>query len=365
VRFAVHRPGCPVASPRSHSVPRRDIPGRIYVRVIGETAGCASEPRLALARVRVHVPACRAALACIYGAYLFHSSGSFLAHPAHQQAPAGPQDSAVEPGLSADVPPRIPSGPLGRARHVPDLQVLHAYQVEPACKVRAGLLHPVFASVCLAGAQPGDGEPQPPAAIRTPFSAGQLALQSTQPSALRHGQAGDTQQLARGKGRADNDAAVNANSLTITRCGNRLRDGGEGDMPAPGPVHRYPVGLGAWGHGAGPAEPNPARLRYPDLAGLAAEPSHLPELNGDNAEPLVSPSFPPCGPATGPGEKIGYSPSEVPPAVTFQHDLLGRRGEQAVPTHTNTLANTADIYGEVKRRFLPGLKAGVSAPQSR
>jgi len=32
--------------------------------------------------------------------------------------------------------------------------------------------------------------------------------------------------------------------------------------------------------------------------------------------------------------------------------------------HANTLANTTDISGEVKRRFLPDLKAGVSTPPS-
>jgi hypothetical protein len=61
--------------------------------------------------------------------------------------------------------------------------------------------------------------------------------------------------------------------------------------------------------------------------------------------------------------KVPYVPSVA--AVTSQHDLLGGRGEQPVPGHANTLANAADIYGEVKRRFLPGLKAGVSAPLSR
>ena len=41
VRFAVHGPGNPVASPRSHGVPRRDVDGRVHVRVAGETAGSA------------------------------------------------------------------------------------------------------------------------------------------------------------------------------------------------------------------------------------------------------------------------------------------------------------------------------------
>jgi hypothetical protein len=61
--------------------------------------------------------------------------------------------------------------------------------------------------------------------------------------------------------------------------------------------------------------------------------------------------------------KVPYIPGVA--AVTSQHDLLGGCGEQPVSRHANTLANTADIYGEVKRRYLPGLKAGVSAPQSR
>ncbi len=47
-----------------------------------------------------------------------------------------------------------------------------------------------------------------------------------------------------------------------------------------------------------------------------------------------------------------------------QDRFLGGRGEQTVPGHANILANTTDISGEVKRRFPPGLKAGVSTPLS-
>jgi glucose 1-dehydrogenase len=43
MRFAVHGPGCPVASPRSHGVPRRDVDGRVHISVAGETAGSAPE----------------------------------------------------------------------------------------------------------------------------------------------------------------------------------------------------------------------------------------------------------------------------------------------------------------------------------
>jgi hypothetical protein len=40
-------------------------------------------------------------------------------------------------------------------------------------------------------------------------------------------------------------------------------------------------------------------------------------------------------------------------AVVPQHRFLGRRGDQPVPGHTNTLSGTADISGEVTRRFVP------------
>ena len=52
-------------------------------------------------------------------------------------------------------------------------------------------------------------------------------------------------------------------------------------------------------------------------------------------------------------------------AVVPQRCLLGGRGKQTVPGHTNTLANTTDISREVKRRFLPGLNDGVSTPRPR
>src|SRR6266700_5384963 len=155
VRFAVHRPGCPVASPRSHGVPRRDVDGRVHIRVAGETAGRAPEPRLALTRVPVHLPARRAPLAREHGSDLLHPAGGLVLQAADQQAPPRTQDAPVQPGLLPDVPawalPRAPRRP----GHLRDLQVLDPDQVEPAREVRAGLLRPVLTPVRLAGLQPG------------------------------------------------------------------------------------------------------------------------------------------------------------------------------------------------------------------
>src|SRR5487761_1843243 len=63
LRFAVHGPGIPVASPRFHGVPRRDVACRVHVRVAGVPAGRAPEDRLALAVLPGDVPARTATLA--------------------------------------------------------------------------------------------------------------------------------------------------------------------------------------------------------------------------------------------------------------------------------------------------------------
>jgi hypothetical protein len=204
-----------------------------------------------------------------------------------------------------------------------------------------------------------------------------------------------------------------------TACRDRRGDHGERDMPPAGPVLGHPVGLRAFGHGAGPAEPYPSGFGHPDLADVAGDAADipLPAAPPGDAESLVPPGLAPRRP---PGrvarvEERGHRLSEVaqgllldglgaggqprvlragggelpallqvagsalPAGVTVgvlldgqvphvpgvaavvpQHRFLGGGGEQAVPGHANTLASTTDISGKVTRRFLPGLKAGVT-----
>jgi len=59
--------------------------------------------------------------------------------------------------------------------------------------------------------------------------------------------------------------------------------------------------------------------------------------------------------------EVPYVPSMT--AVIPEHGLLGGGREQAVPSHTNALSTDTDISEEVKRRFLLGLKKGISAPR--
>src|SRR5450631_1519840 len=105
---------------------------------------------------------------------------------------AHPTLGKVEAGLLADVPAGIAGRSPGGAGHVPDLEVLDPDHVEPARDVGAGLLGPVLAPVRLAGFQPGDRVPDPPAAVRAAPGAGELTLQPQHPGACRAAQPGYT-----------------------------------------------------------------------------------------------------------------------------------------------------------------------------
>src|SRR5579864_5635437 len=94
--FAVRRPGNPVASPRSHGVPRRDVHGCVYVSVAGKAAGSAPEPRLALARFPVHVPARAATLRGVMRLDLLDPLSRLVLESAGQQAPSSGQDLPVQ-----------------------------------------------------------------------------------------------------------------------------------------------------------------------------------------------------------------------------------------------------------------------------
>jgi uncharacterized protein len=202
LRFAVHRPGCPVASPRSRGVPRRDVPSCVHVGVDRQAAGAAPEPRLALSRFRVAVPAARAGLRRVRGIDLLYSPGRFLLQAAHQQAPARSQDLPVKPSLGVDLPTRVLLGTFGRPGHVPDLQVLDPDYVETTGDVRAGLLRPVLAPIGLADLQPGDRVLHLPAAARAAPRPGEPPLQPHHAFSLRCRQARHVQQFPGGQGRA-------------------------------------------------------------------------------------------------------------------------------------------------------------------
>ena len=315
----------------------------------GETAGSAPEDGLALTRVPVHLPARRAALARVMRLDLLHPAGRLLLQAAHQQPPPGPQDLAVEPGLGADVPARVPRRAFRRSGHVLDLQVFDSDHVEAPRDVRAGLLHPVLAPVTLPGAQPGDRVPHPPAASRAGSRPGEPPLQAPQPLPLPRDQARHMQQLTRRQGRADSNAPVNAHHLAVAWRRDRIGNGREGDMPAPGPVHPHPVGLHPRRHRAGPAEPHPPGLRHPDLADLPGHPAHvpLPPAPPGDPEPFIPSGLAPRRP---PGrvtrvEERGHRLAEV-----AQRLLLHRLGAGGQPRVLRSRLGELPALLQVARR---------------
>jgi hypothetical protein len=420
LRFAVHWPGCPVASPRSHGVPRRDVPGRIDVSVAGETAGIAPEGGLALARTPVHVPTGRAALAGKSWPYLLHPTRRFVFQTANKQTPAGSQYLPVEAGFGANVSAWIPRSAPRRAGHSVDPEVLYADHVETPSDVRGGFLYPVLAPVRLTGPQPGNHAPDPCAAVRALPCASQFPLESGQSLLLARGEPRGMQRLPCRQGSADGHASINSNCFAVTWCRDRIGNNRECDMPAPGLVHRHPIRLDTRRHRARPAEPHPADLRNPDFTGFQAQSPHMRELDGHDPEAFIPPGLPP---RWAPGRVIRvevgiYSLGEVPQglllnhlrprsqprllspsmrelptllqiarstlaiglpvgmllngqvphvagvrAVASKHCLLGGRGLQPVSRHTNTLAKPTDISEGGEAAFPPRLETGTTAPR--
>lgn len=128
--FAVQWPGIPVASPRFHGASRRDVSGRVYIRVAGKTAGHALVEGLVLATLPCYVPARAAALRRVRRWYLFNPSVCFLLQPSDQNAPARTQNAVVQRGFLRHVPARSFRCSLRRAGHRLKLQVFDADYVE-------------------------------------------------------------------------------------------------------------------------------------------------------------------------------------------------------------------------------------------
>jgi len=419
LRFAVQPPWKTRASPRSHGVPRRDVPGRVHISVERVTAGHTGEEGLALAALRCDVPARRASLARKRGIDLLHPARGLIFQSTNQQTPAGPQDRAVQPGLLSDLPAGSLGGSPSRTRHIADFQILNPDHVETSCQIRAGLLGPVLARVRFACFQSGDGQLHADAAARAAFGPRQPTLKTAEPALACGPKPRRSEQFARRQGSRDSYTTVDADDHACARTWDRLRNCSERDVPAARPVPGHSVRLRR-GDGAGPAKPNPSRLRYPDLAGLPAEPLDLPRPERHDSESLIAPCLAPRRLTVGACEEVRHRLSEIPQrllldhlaahaqpsvlragdgelaallsvprhtgaswpppgllldcqvphepgvgAVVPQDDLLVRRRVEAVPGHANTLANASVILREVKRRCIPGLEAEVSTPRPR
>ena len=407
LRFAVHRLGNPIASPRSHRMPCGDVSSRVHVGVAGERAGSAPKDGLALARLPVHMAAAAAALASERGVEQLDAAGSLLIQAADQQSPPRGEDLSVQSGLLANAVPRFANGPLGTPRHSLDTQALDANQIESVHQVGACPLTPVLAGIGLPGPEAGDGD----SGLGAPFTAAlrgsQPAFQQAQAPLARPAQARAAQQFTIGQGCAHSYATVNADDLAGARAFDRLRVRSEGNMPATRTVQSDPKGLHAIGDGTGPAESDPATFWDENLPNSSVQPANVLGLDRDDTEPFVASGLAPRRLAVRTSEEILHCPVKVSQSLLLHHlaadgqpsmflprggellallqiarcicppwapprlllagkvphqpcmramlphcCLIGSRREQAVSGHAKTLSSTADIPEEVKRRVL-------------
>ncbi len=408
MRFAIHRQGNPVASSRSHDVPRRDVLGRVHISVDHQATGAAPESRLALSRFRVAVPAARAGLRRVRGIDPLDPAGCFVLQAAYQQSPSGSQDAPIQPGLCANVSARRLHATARGATHIDDLEVLDTDHVEPARQVCTGLLDPILSPVRLASLQLGNGNLYLAATVRAGFGAGEFPLQQQQSVPLTSGQPRHGQQISRRQSRRYRDTPIDPDDFAIAWCGNRAGRRCKGNVPPSRTVTRNAVGHHARRHRARPTESYPPDLRNPYLTDLAGYAFQLPlPAAAYNPESFVPASLAPCGLAcwvvrVEEGDhRLGEIPQGLllhclrsrtkpcvlrsrlrelsallyvtrsaraawaPVRVLFdgqipyksgvvtvipQQCLLIGRWDQSVTGHANTLTTTTDIYGEVTRR---------------
>jgi hypothetical protein len=419
LRFAVHRPGNPVASPRSHRMSCGKVSGRVHVRIAGEGACSAPEDGLALARLPVHMPAGTASLTGECRVESLDPAGSLFIQAADQQPPPGGEDLSIQSGLLAHPLPGVACGPLCAPGHALDVQALDANQIEPARQVSAGLLTPVLTGIGSPGLEAGNGDSRLDSPSTATLRASQPAVQQAQTPLARPTQPGAAQQFTVGQSCAHGDAAVNAGNLTGARACDRLWDRSEGDMPPASMVQPDPERLDAFGDGTGPAESDPAAFWDKQLPDSAVQPPHVLRFDRDDAEPFVASGLAPRRPAMGTSKEVLHGlvkvsqglllhhlttdgePSVFPPrggelpallkvarcicppwapprllfaskiphepgmgAMLSQSCLIGSRREQAVPRHTKTLSSAADIPEEVKRRLVYCLNRQVTTPRT-
>jgi hypothetical protein len=319
LRFAVHGPGDPVASPRSHGVPRRDVPGRIYIGITCKPTVSADEERLALARLRIHMPAGRATLARISRSNTFNPPGGLVIQSPNKHAPSRPEDAPVQARLGLHVPARGVHGSFSRSSHVFDLQILGADYIELPRQASTGLLCPILASIGLSGLQFRDRLLDLSTAIGPAPRPREFALQPGQTRSLFRRKARHVKQFSGGQSSGYQDPSVDADDLTIAWRRYRGRHRHERYVPAPCPVARHSVRLHPSWHVTGPPEPYPACLRDAHKADAPVQTAHIAGLYPNDPESFVPPRFPPRRPSARPVEEAGHRLREVSQRLLLNH----------------------------------------------
>lgn len=240
------------------------------------SAGYAPKGRLALAALRSAVPADATGLRRVRRFDFLDTAGGLVLQTTYQLAPAIGQDPPVETSLGTAPIWQVGAGPvrgrlgLGAPRHLGDPQVFHADDVEPPGEIRAGLLDPVLTTVATPRVQLGDRGLHSLAAVGTKVASRKPTLQILESLLFSLRQPRAAQELTRGHGGRDGDAAVHAGDLSCTWSGDWRRYDGECNVPSTRPVVRDAVRLRD-GYRSGQPKPYPTDLRHVDGGPLPAQ----------------------------------------------------------------------------------------------
>src|SRR5215208_5307162 len=251
LRFTVRRPASAEVSPCCHRPSGGDIASCLHVGIARpRIAGFTLENRLTLAVFRRDVPAHRASLRRVRGRDLLDPTACLVLQARGEQTPSASADATVQPAFLGNANTRLLNRSACRAGHRTHVKGLDADRVEALGDIRGDLFDPVLASVSLTRFQLCDRQLGASSPEGAALGAGETLLQHLKPPGLTTAQDRHVQQFAGRQCRRHRNTAVDTQHAPITGTGDRIRDVGERDMPAAGPIAGDPVGLDPFWHRA-------------------------------------------------------------------------------------------------------------------
>ena len=276
MRFTVRRPASAEVSPCCHRPSGGDVACSVHVGVARPRgAGFALENRLALTVFGRDVPARGASLRGVRGRDLLDPTTSLVLQSRGEQTPSTPVNAPVEAALLGDPHTGPLDGAPRRAGHRAHVKGFDADGVEAPRDVSGGLFDPILAPVSLPRLQLRDGLLRVSSTVGATLGAGQPLLQHLQPLGLTAAQARGVQQFTGRQRRRHHNTTVDTHHALVTRARDRIRDVGERDMPAAGPITGDPVGLHTCWDRPRQAKAHPAEFGHPDATEAAVETLHV------------------------------------------------------------------------------------------